>query len=276
MNAQHVAGLKEEFAGLKILGGHRRFLVARMGSTGSTWLAKLLNSHPDVFCTHEQVLSKIHPRNSARAADISELIATIATMTHHGAYQAAGDVGSAWLGHALALRGRFSTALLLRHPARLLNTRLKIYPTDQSHTVLEPGALDAVRHLWGIETSGLEMLDRVFIHDLLIFAIQSQALGKVDYLVRFEDLLEPDYTQEFVNGLTGVHYDFEVIARSLASPVNRRASAGESIEEIVERFTPRQREWYQLMLGEVAPCLGYELYADVTPTTRAPNQSCTR
>src|SRR5215831_7852275 len=33
---------------LEMTGSHRRFLVARQGSTGSTWLAKLINSHPDV------------------------------------------------------------------------------------------------------------------------------------------------------------------------------------------------------------------------------------
>ena len=51
-------------SGLPVAGSHRRFLVHRLGSTGSTWLAKLLNSHPDVFCYHEGVISKIFPARS--------------------------------------------------------------------------------------------------------------------------------------------------------------------------------------------------------------------
>src|SRR5271170_4675964 len=99
--------LRNEFSTIEILGDHHRFVVARMGSTGSTWLAKLLNSHLDVFCTHEQVLSRIIPRGDVSSADICDLVHEIATITHHGAYRAAGDVGSIWLTHAVALQGKF-------------------------------------------------------------------------------------------------------------------------------------------------------------------------
>jgi hypothetical protein len=46
-----VPDLRAQLARLEreLRGTHRRFLVTRMGSSGSTWLAKLLNSHPEVF-----------------------------------------------------------------------------------------------------------------------------------------------------------------------------------------------------------------------------------
>src|SRR5277367_7028576 len=87
-----VPPLRNEFSQLEILGNHRRFVVARMGSTGSTWLAKLLNSHVDVFCTHEQVLCRVASAGAVSSADTCSLVREIATSTHHGAYRAAGDV----------------------------------------------------------------------------------------------------------------------------------------------------------------------------------------
>jgi len=262
-NAHSWAEIQAQLSNVELSGSHRRFLVTRMGSTGSTWLAKLLNSHPDVFCTHEQVLARVHARRSFGTTDIVELIRAIASNTHHGAYQAAGDIGSIWLGHARALRGRFTTALLLRHPARLLYTRLKIYPVDQSFTAIEPST--SARRLWDIDLDRLDMLDRVFVSDLYTFAFQAWALDKIDVIIRVEDLIDPEYCGEILEHLTGVYYEHRLIAGALSTRVNRRTSPDRlTIRQIVEHFTPRQREWYERLLGDVAPYLGYDLETDVT------------
>src|SRR5438105_4434195 len=105
---------------LQVSGPHRRFLVQRLGSTGSTWLAKLLNSHPDVFCYQEGVISKIFPARSYGNEEILGFIQLLSEDRMHDAYAAVGDVGSTWLPHVLALpRDKFSSGLLLRHPARM-------------------------------------------------------------------------------------------------------------------------------------------------------------
>src|SRR5262245_38411562 len=109
---------------LQVHGLHRRFIVARMGTTGSTWLAKLLNSHPDVFCSHELIVAQVYPAREFGVADVERLIELLATNCLHGAYVAAGDVGSVWSGYAIALTGKFTTGLLIRHPARIVNRRL--------------------------------------------------------------------------------------------------------------------------------------------------------
>jgi hypothetical protein len=246
---------------VEVLGEHRRFVVARMGSTGSTWLAKLLNSHPDVLCTHEQILPKVYPRRSVNLDDLLDLVRAIGWNTHHGAYRAAGDVGSVWLGLAMALRGKFTTALLVRHPARLLNTRLKVYPGDQAFTEIEPQSRASIHRIWDIDLERLEVVDRIFVHDLFTFVVQVLAVGKVDYIIRFEDLFRPERCQETLEGLTGVRYESALISRALSSQVNRRTSA-KTVPEIVRSFTPQQREWYRLLLRDVAPRFGYDLDSD--------------
>jgi hypothetical protein len=265
--SQGEADRRERLAKIELLGDHRRFLVGRMGSTGSTWLAKLLNSHPDVLCTHEQVLSKIHPRESYGVTDVIDLMRDIAWNTQHYAYQAAGDVGSVWLGLLLISRDKFTTALLVRHPARLINTRLKIFPTDQSFTTIEPETTIAIQRLWDINLAKLDMMDQIFLHDLFTFVSQVRAVDQLDLIIRIEDLLDPDYCHEVLYGLTGVRYEADLVARALTNKVNRRTSEGNTVREIVNGLTPQQREWYRLFLDDVAPRFGYELDTDVTLVT---------
>jgi hypothetical protein len=36
-----------------------------------------------------------------------------------------------------------------------------------------------------------------------------------------------------------------------------------SVPEIIDKFSPRRREWYPLILREAAPRLGYDLNRDI-------------
>ncbi len=106
-----------------------------MGSTGSAWLAKLLCSHPEVYCSHEAVVAQVYPAKRYTADEVLRFIEYFAWDTKHHAYKAVGDVGSVWSSQ-LPYLPSFTTAVLVRHPARLLYTRLKIYPTDQTFTMI--------------------------------------------------------------------------------------------------------------------------------------------
>jgi hypothetical protein len=239
----------------------RRFVVARMGSTGSAWLAKLLNSHPDVFCSHEGVAARAYPARSYGHADILRFLNWLAWDTMHGAYTAIGDVGSIWQLHAAALR-EFQTAVLMRHPARLLNTRLATYAHDRSFTEIETDA--DLREVWDIDMSACEPLDRVFLHDLFIFASQTWAAERGVRLIRIEDMSDTAHCLRELAHLTGIDYDPGLVERAIRKRVNQRAQPM-AIPQIVASFTPRQREWYGLVLREAAPRLGYDLNCDVPP-----------
>jgi hypothetical protein len=239
----------------------RRFVVARMGSTGSSWLAKLLNSHPDVFCSHEGVTARSYPGRSYHHADILRFLAWMAWDTMHGAYAAIGDVGSVWQLHAVALC-EFQTAILMRHPARLLNTRLATFTHDQSFTEIETDA--DLRELWDIDMSVCEPLDRVFLHDLFIFASQIWAAERGVRLIRIEDMSDTSYCLQELTHLTGIDYDPALVEQAIRKRVNQR-SRPMAIPQIVASFTPQQREWYALVLREAAPRLGYDLNCDISP-----------
>jgi hypothetical protein len=252
--------LQNEFAPLDLTGGHRRFAVARMGSTGSSWLAKLLNSHPDVTCSHEGVIAKVFPKKSYGVEDISELIQWLACDDGtHGSYSAAGDVGSVWWLHLLALRGKFKTGLLVRHPARILNTRLHTYYPGQPFCEVTEACRRIIRELWDIEIDELPSLDAIFLQDLCVFVSQISPLRDIDIVLRLEDLQDPAYCQQAIECLTGVRYDESLIAYSIRRRVHERTKSGTTIAEILRGFNSWQRQWYLRTLRDAAPVLGYDL-----------------
>ena len=76
--------VSKEIAAIGISGAHRRFVVNRMGSTGSTWLARLLNSHPDVLCSHESIIGRVFPQRWYTSQDLVDLVRLLAADTLHG------------------------------------------------------------------------------------------------------------------------------------------------------------------------------------------------
>lgn len=258
---------------LQVAGSHRRFLVQRLGSTGSTWLAKLLNSHPDVFCYQEGVIAKIFPARSYGNEEILEFIRLLSQDRMHDAYAAVGDVGSSWLPHVLALpRDKFSTGVLLRHPARMLNTRLKVFPSEQSFTSVHEVAQRCIHLIWGIRTADLSLLDQIFLQDAFFFASQIRAINNVDVVIQIERMHQGDYCRRVLQTLTGQTYDSFTIESSIAMPINRRTEPHQSIPEILHGFTKNQRCWYEQILGDVIGYLGYSLESgDPLPQPNPPH-----
>jgi hypothetical protein len=180
--SEDVPDLRAQLARLEreLRGTHRRFLVTRMGSTGSTWLVKLLNSHPEVFCYHEGVVAQVFPATSYTSDDVVTFIRWLCHDTMHRAYRAVGDAGSVGLGHIHALpKGLFTTGVLLRHPARMLNTRLKVFKTDQSFTQIDPQCLRSIEETWGIQASKRDEMDQIFLQDLFHFCTLVKPLNDV-------------------------------------------------------------------------------------------------
>jgi len=244
---------------LRIQGNFRRFMVTRMGSTGSTWLAKLLNSHPDVYCSHEGVLSQVYPANQTNGGDhLLRYIEYFAWDTKHEAYQVVGDVGSVWPIHFASLPS-FTTGILLRHPARMLNTRLNVYPGDQSFSAIPDKSRTDIQELWGIDLSQYEPIDQIFLHDIFTFAEQVWTLDKVDVVIRLEDLAEVENCQRVLQALTGLDYSRSLVEHASERIVNQRTNGRKPIEEIVAGFSARQRDWYLSLLAGILPHFGYSL-----------------
>jgi hypothetical protein len=261
-NAAAHSEVESCLANLKINGNVKRFVISRMGSTGSGWLAKLLNAHPDVHCTHEGVLAHVYPASQYTRQDVLRFIEYFAWDAKHEAYQVLGDVGSVWSDH-LACLPSFATALLVRHPARILNTRLAVYARDQSFTEIPPESRTTIRRIWGIDIQDHDPIDQIFLHDAFIFASHIWALDKAGLLIRIEDMREVENCQTILKSLTGLHYSRALIVQASQRRVNQRTHGAQSISEVVAGFTARQRDWYKIMLSDVVPYFGYGLFDEL-------------
>ncbi len=256
----NVGALRASLSKLDIRGEHHRFLVNRMGSSGSTWLVKLLNSHPDVFCYHEGVLAQIYPLKSYTTEHVVNFIQSLAWDDMHGAYKAIGDVGSSWLGHIQAVpRNLFTTGILLRHPARMLNTRLKIFETDKSFTKIDPSTLRQIEECWSIKAR--DEMDQVFLQDLFHIVAQIRAVDTVDAVIHLERMSDVEYCCNTLQQLTGIHHEPSVVDLFIHNPVNRRSNTA-SVQAVLDQFSSDQRAWYKLMLKEDLPRCGYVLDSD--------------
>jgi hypothetical protein len=262
--SNRLAELQERLSKLTVNGDSRRFVINRMGSTGSNWLAKLLNSHSDVFCSHEGVVGHVYPSRSYTSDDIIRFVEYLAWDTKHGAYHAIGDVGSVWAGHIPHVP--FTTALLVRHPARVLQTRLEVYSRDQSFTEISPDAAACLREIWDLDLNGQKPLDRIFLHDLWTFASQLWALDKVGMVIRIEDMHNAENCHRILKTLTGLDYPGGLVETCLGKQLNRRSGkAGRRISEIVSGFSTKQREWYHLIMCGTLGYFGYDPLEDVSP-----------
>ena len=243
---------------LKILGNVNRFVVSRMGSTGSGWFAKLLDAHPEVHCTHEGFMAQAYPTDQFNYQDVLRFLEYFAWDTKHEAYPVLGDVGSV-LWYHLASLPCFTKGILVRHPARLLNTRLKVYPSYQKFANVPDESQIAIREMWGIQLNQLEPIDQVFLNDTFVFASQVGALDDVDAVIRIEDMSDVEKCQTALKSLTGFEYSQALVEQATQRRVNRRTDGKQSIPEIVAGFTVRQRDWYNQFLTDIVPYFGYEL-----------------
>ena len=241
-----------------------------MGSTGSTWLAKLLNSHPDVLCSHEEVISRVYPAPEYGQSDILRYIEALAAETAHGAYSAIGDVGSTWMWHVACLPS-FTTAVLIRHPARLLHTRLRVFPKDQSFSWIPPRTAQILREIWGLDLYAYDPIDRIFLNDIVTFASQVWVMGKVNIILRIEDMHHLNHCQETLHALTGVIFPEPLLLNAIRSRVNQRTASSESIADVVAGFSSRQRDWYGKLLADAGPFFGYSLWDDELTTPPLPS-----
>lgn len=246
----------------QINGSHRRFFLCRLGQSGSTWFAKLLNSHPDVFCSHERILSKIHPKTAASLEDQHHLIQWFAFDSQHETYRAVGDIGSIDLSLALELpRDKFTIGLLVSHPAcqviaHLQSTNLESYDPNQDQNQLQMET--EIKNVFGIEAVNFPTADRVFLSICWLWYCILQNIHEVDYTLKLEDLFQIQPAQQALEALTGVKYDPQLIQHSLTGEERSLAGNVESPSIFFDK-RPQQRHWYKAMVHPLAEQLGYTI-----------------
>ena len=208
----------------------RLFAVISWGAAATRWLAKTLDSHPEVLC--------LHAGNGAiatfgRPIDAVEYYRAL-TVLGHG-YRAAGDVHGVGRDDVPALRkafgDRFQAVVLVREPIARLHSLMAHYDQLRGLDGWDLGYLDDM-----IETKGLTEPDgeesRMFIHaaNMLNAIVAELAVGRV---YKTEDLTSSAETlAALVRELSGgdIEPTAEWLAACLRSPrVNEHARGRERV-----------------------------------------------
>ncbi|MEA2935890.1 MAG: hypothetical protein QOD74_2536, partial [Variibacter sp.] len=181
-----------EYAALTNIGEPRRFFVSRLGGSGSTWFAKTLNSHPDVFCSHEGVLALVYPRRAYDDDDHFRFIERMARDNMHGSYRAIGDVGSTWLGQQIVFPKQWTTGWLVRHPVRTLNTVMQnVLAEGEGFPPVAETEWNPISLMFEVDCAKLSPGDLFLLHQAEVWArslLYVKYFRAADHIIRIEDM----------------------------------------------------------------------------------------
>lgn len=250
--------LEHMYKKIKLDGAHRRFLVTRLGGTGSTWFAKALNSHPEVWCSHEGILPFVFPRTSYDQYDIGCFTQQLAADLMHEAYAAAGDIGSVWLGPLRFLPPAISTALLVRHPLRMLGTNMR-YAKENVEVPVPAADIPPLERAFKVNAADLDALDLRFLQlaDTWVRTfLLAHERGAAQQVIRLEDLSDVEQFREIAFKLTGVDYPGDLVRQLIARRVNVGVQST-TPAEILASWPQQWQSWYRSVVEAVAEKAGY-------------------
>jgi hypothetical protein len=243
------------------------FAVISWGCAGTAWIARTLNSHPDIYCVHAanafwQVLG------GCERLDGLSYLRVIASQGH--AHAAAGDVHGVGRHHIPALRlafdQLFNAAVVVREPIPRLRSQLALFErykdVEGSTTAWDLGYIDSLIEHCKIALPRDDFRFRFFVHaaNMLNAILEEREVGKI---YRSEDLTsDTSVLGDFVDEITRarVRPSSEWLDAAIQiHPVNPHAeSSGQrqfeawEIDVIRKVVDPRAWEMYE-RLGYTRP-----------------------
>jgi hypothetical protein len=184
---------------------HKLFAVVSWGCAATAWLAKALNSHPDIFCTHS---GNGHWKAHGRAPDISgsELMAVLDAIAD-SCYLAAGDVHGLSREDVEAVRtlfgDQFNAVVLVREPMARLRSQVALFKQANYRGWAGLDYVEPLAKAAGFDPSKLTIEQMHFIHgaNMLNAIIKEKSIGKI---YRCEDVTsDPSYLVDILLELTG-------------------------------------------------------------------------
>jgi hypothetical protein len=233
------------------------FSVVSWGCAATAWLAKVLNSHPDIYCVHAantcwQTLGNIE------RLDGTAYLRIVASMGSN--HVASGDVHGVSrhliAGLRQSLGRRFNAAVVVREPISRLRSQLGLFAMYQKFQLWRIDYLEEVISAARITLPDDTYACRLFVHgvNMLNAIVDEQEVGRV---YRAEDLTRrTDILGDFVEEITlGSVAPTAAWLRSSIDipPVNRHA------RPVREPF----RDWQIDVIHKVVNPRSWEKYAEL-------------
>ena len=203
---------------LESLNAPRLFSVVTWGCCASTWLSKVLDSHPDIFCLHAFNQHYDLTNMPGHSHDLGYM-ESIAISAH--AYQAAGDIhgirrDSLPLLHE-HFQDRFQSAVLVRAPWERFHSMLSCMKRLRGG-LSDYTYIDQLIEKSPLVAEELDLADRIFAHSVNMLNAISEEKQFCDTIFRMEDVVTcPEHLAQFIRHVTdgAVHISSKWIEEAL-------------------------------------------------------------
>ena len=172
------------------------FSIVSWGCSGTAWLARALNSHPDIFCVHgaNHYLQSMRGIAPMDGLDYLHVIAAMAT-----GHEAVGDVHGISRHLIPELRENYGTifasAVLVRDPLPRVKSQLALFKAMPETAKWDLSYLDPLAERLEMSPASLSQGDRLRLHafNMLNSITEEQAVGPI---FRIEDLVSQQDTMD--------------------------------------------------------------------------------
>ena len=232
------------------------FSVVSWGCAGTAWLARALNSHPDVFCVQgaNHYLQSMRGIAPLDGLEYMHVLAAIAT--GHGAV---GDVHGISRHLIPELRENygdvFSAAVLVRDPLPRMQSQLALFQTLPDAAGWDLGYVDAIATQLGRSPGSLTHDDKLKLHafNMLNNIVEERQTGpifRIEDLVRSQDSMASLLQQLTAGRLSspGWWLDYVQQLPSLNAHQHRNRNHGLSradLDLLSRVVTPEAKELYR-------------------------------
>jgi hypothetical protein len=233
------------------------FAVVSWGCAATSWLATVLNGHPEIFCVHAANHSWHVFGNGEERLDGSPYIRTLANQGSN--YAAAGDVHGVSRHHIAELReslaNHFNAAVVVREPIPRLHSQLALFARYETHRCWDIGYVDSVIARTGVTLPAGNYRCRFFVHaaNMLNAILDEREVGRI---FRSEDLTQsPETLGDFVEEITrGAVSPTTAWLRSAIEtrPMNRHAKPSQD---------PKFADWQVDVIRRVVDPRAWDTYA---------------
>jgi hypothetical protein len=234
------------------------FAVVSWGCAATSWLATVLNRHPDIYCVHA-ANHMWHVLGNSKRLDGVPYLRIIGSQGH--AHLAAGCVHGVSR-HLIpecrrSFDDKFSVAVVVREPIRRIYSQLALFREAEGCEAWNLEGMDHVISRNRVTLDSNDYRSRLFVHaaNMLNAILEEWAVGKI---YRSEDLTrKPQVLGDFVERITGGKVSPEpgwLESAIEAGPIN--VHAGKSPQECLE-------EWQIDVIRKVVAPRSWELYEEL-------------
>lgn len=277
----------------------QRFHVGSFGRSGTVWLSKLLNAHPEVLCFHEGAIMHHHPSPWLEAGAV-ETLRWVSSMNDLAqwnvgftCYRSLGDVNSiggfhrttpftnefframthARLAEAL---GGLPLFLLMREPIASIESKLRMlelhrgvylsYAREYLSVVVEGSGIENT-DWWAAILASDDASLRVMLMLHWRFVAQLRALK----IFRLEEIGQnPQAAAAAAAEISGISIGWDVVAAGARQRENVGAGSGESAAAILTRWSEAERHAFRELCASEAQRMGYPQEGTLLPPRYLP------